>query len=121
MPAMRERKTDVLRNAHMRPHGIGLEHHADFPSMNRNHQAFAARKNGLIIDPNLSGVGNLQTRNTSERGGFAATRRTQECEKLARFYLEGDIADRINFTLCGNESFVEAFYTQHGHPTPLPF
>ncbi len=111
MAAIGKRITDILRNAHMRPHGIGLEHHADLALVNRNQQTFFAREDRLIVDPNLSRVGNFQPRDASQSRRLAAAGRAQQREELPGLYLEADVPNRVDLAFAGNESFVESLYS----------
>src|SRR5205823_2094326 len=82
---------EVVVNAHVRIQSVALEHHCDVPILRSNvvHQPVA---NVDIAIRNF-----FESSNQSQTGGLAATRWTDENEKLFVFDLDRDVVNRADF------------------------
>ena len=73
----------VLEHAHMRPDGIGLEHHSDIAVIQRDVLAGRGIEHLVSADQDAPRIGRFQAGNGAQRGRLAATRRAQQREQLA--------------------------------------
>ena len=70
----------IFKHGHVRPHGVGLEHHADVPALRGHKSIFPAHQ--LIADEHLAAGGLFKARNDAQHGGFAAARGAQEGDEF---------------------------------------
>ncbi len=91
-----QRERHVLEHVHVRPDGVGLEHHADVALVGRHHDMLLVRKDELVIDDDLAGGRPLETRETTQCRGLAAPRRPQHGVELAVLDLDVDPTHRVN-------------------------
>ena len=94
---LRQRISDVLKNRHMRPDGVGLKDHADVAPLRRNECAVRRAVNRMIVDQNFPGQRLLQSGDAAKRRRFAAAARTEQGKQFALAHFEGHAAERLNF------------------------
>ena len=80
-PAHTQRERDVLRDVHVRPQRIGLEHHADVPLLRRQRPTGAADHG--VAELHDAAVGHLEARHQPQQRGLAAAGRPEQREELA--------------------------------------
>src|SRR5207237_1327019 len=69
-----EREGGVLKYVHVRPDGVGLEHHAEIAPVGCNEDALLRRIDQPTISFDLARGRLLQPRNRAQRRGLAAPR-----------------------------------------------
>jgi hypothetical protein len=85
---------DILGDAHMRPHGIGLEYHRDAAPFRRHVAPLGCGKNRFAVNADAASHRLLQTGDRAQGRGLAAARRTQQSYMLALSDGEADAIDR---------------------------
>ena len=78
---------DIVRDRHMRKHGIGLEHHVGRALVGRR------QRHVLAADDDLAPGRRLEARDHAQQRGLAAARRPEQREELVLGDVEGDIVD----------------------------
>ena len=91
---MAQRIIDVLAHRHVRPHRVGLEHHADIAQARRHMHAALRRRDLVAADRDHAGGRLLQARDAAQRRGLAAAGRPEQHDDLARRDAEADVVDR---------------------------
>jgi hypothetical protein len=91
MPAMLQRKGDILAHRHMRIKGVGLEHHRQ-PALGGRHLGGVT-----AVDLDLAARHILQPRDQAQQGGLAAAGRADEDHELA--VLDGQVQRRNDLHL----------------------
>ena len=93
--AMAQRIGDVLPHRHVRPHRVGLEHHADVALARRHQHAVGRRRHQPCRRSRcVPAVGVLETGDAAQRRGLAAAGRAEQHDDLARRDVEADVVDR---------------------------
>jgi hypothetical protein len=76
----------ILKDGHMRPERVALEHERHAPALGRN-SPLGVREE-MVIAPDLAAIGEQKPSQNLQRRGFAAARRPEKGEQLAVF--DGD-------------------------------
>ncbi len=79
---------DVLTDRHVREERVVLEHRVHIALVRRN------TLHVLTTDPNVSGIGLLEPGQHAQRGGLAATRRSEQRQELTGLNAQADRVDR---------------------------
>ena len=90
-PAHLQRKRHVLEDVHVRPDGVGLEHHAEIALVRRDENALVRRIDEPAGDLDLARNRLLQPGDRAQRRGLAAARRPEQREQFALRHLERDV------------------------------
>ena len=85
---------DVVEHAHVRPDGVGLEHHGEAALFRRHVDALRGGIDRLPADADRAGARPLEPRDRAQGGGLAAAGRPEQRELLARLHLEAHTGDR---------------------------
>src|SRR5438876_2264778 len=114
-----EREGGVLKYVHVRPDGVGLEHHAEIAPVGCNEDALLRRIDQPTIGFDLAGSRLLQPRNRAQRRGLAAPRGSEQREQLTLRHLERDVLHGFD----GAAPFVGIFgkkgpHAEHAAPVP---
>ena len=83
MPRHPQRIGCIFEHRHMRPDRIGLEHHSDFPPVERNVFACLAAEHFLPANGDPAGIRRFQPRNGTKGGCLAATGWAKQGEQFA--------------------------------------
>ncbi len=83
-----QRKGRVLEDVHVRPDGVGLEHHAEAAAVGRDEDTIRRRIHDAIRNTDLPRAGPLQARDRAQGRGLAAAARPQQREQLPLRHLE---------------------------------
>ncbi len=89
-----ERVGDVGLECHVRPQGVGLEHHVDVALVGRERDAALAVEDGLAPDGDGPGIRVLETGETSEQGRLATPAGPEQDQDLLLIEGQVDIVDR---------------------------
>jgi hypothetical protein len=73
----------VLEHAHMRPDGVGLEHHADIAIVERDIRSGLRAEHFLAVEHDAPRVRRLQARDCAQRRRLAAARWPEQGEQFA--------------------------------------
>ena len=92
--AVLERIDHVLPHRHMRPHRVGLEHHAELAQARRHQHAVGGRRHHPAGDTDLAIGRMFEPRDASQRRGLAAAGRPEQHHDLARRHGKTDAVDR---------------------------
>ena len=92
--AMLQRIDHVLPHRHMRPHRIGLEHHAEVAQPRRHQNAARGRRHDIAADRNLAAGRMLEPGDAAQRRGLAAAGRPEQHDDLACRHGKADAVDR---------------------------
>ena len=71
----------IFKHGHVRPHGVGLEHHADVPALRGHKSIFPAHQLIADVTPRPL-VGFSKPGDDAQHGGFAAARGAQEGDEF---------------------------------------
>src|SRR5258708_27272276 len=108
----------ILEHAHMRPDGIGLEHHSNIAVIER--YVFPGRgiEHFDSADLDAAGIRRLQPGNGAQRRGLAAARWTEQREQLAFGDVEVDAQDAAaGLSLEADILLLEIFDVKHRSPS----
>ncbi len=83
-----QRKGRVLEDVHVRPDGVGLEHHAEAAPVGRDEDVARRRIHHAVADADLPCARPLQARDRAQGRGLAAAARTEQSEQLPLRHLE---------------------------------
>ena len=108
-----QRKSDVLKNVHVRPNRVGLKHHADFALLGGNKYPRHGRIDHASADFDFSSVRPFQAGDASERGRLAATAGSQKNAEIALGNFQIDFFQRVDDPLLGVKSFAELSNANH--------
>ena len=105
-------KTEVVSNAQVGIQGIALKHHGDIPSC----RAQAAHR--LLANPDFTCAGHVQAGEEAKQGAFAATRWTDEHQKLSIADGEVQLPDHVDgfAATSAREGLAQGFETDSGQP-----
>ena len=92
--AMLQRIDHVLPHRHVRPHRIGLEHHAEVARARRHQDAARRRRHHPAADRNLAAGRMFEAGDAAQRRGLAAAGRPEQHHDLAGRHGEADAVDR---------------------------
>ena len=113
-----EREGRVLEHVHVRPDGVGLEHHAEIALVGRDEDALGRGVDEAPADLDLARGRPLQPRDRAQRRGLAAAGRAEQREQLALRDLERDVLRGLDRAAALIGVFGEQrSYAQHV-PTP---
>src|SRR5216683_3948046 len=84
----------VVEHRHVRPHGVGLEHHAHTALLGRDGTALGRVVHRLAVDGDAAAARLLQPGDGAQGRGLAAARRAQQGEMLAASDREADAVHR---------------------------
>ena len=112
-----EAEGHVLPDGHVGPEGIGLEDEPDPPLPRGDKKAPPSGEDRLSSDPDLPGVGNLETGDHPEDRRLPTPRRPQEREEFPRIDREAQVVDGGD----APEPFGKPFDFDHGHFKSSPF
>ena len=113
--AAAEGKGDVFEHVHVRPDGVGLEHHGDGAPVGGHENAVLGVEDGVPVDADLAPGGPFQPGDGTQHGGLAATRRTQQDKELARGDVQVDAAQRVHDAVPQWELRLKTPRLQHRH------
>ena len=100
-----EAESDVLEDAHVRPEGVVLEHHAAASPVGRS------ARDVVVSEADAAGVGEVEACDDPEEGRFAAAAGAEEEEQFTGLDDEGHVVDGEN----GPESLGDVFESQGFH------
>ncbi len=86
-----QRKGRVLKHVHVRPDGVGLEHHAEAAPVGRDEDVPGRGIDHAIADADLARPRPLQARDRAQRRGLAAAAGPQQREQLPLRHFESDV------------------------------
>src|SRR5258708_5114285 len=86
-----QRKGRVLKHVHVRPDGVGLEHHAEAAPVGRDEDVPGRGIDHAVADADLARPRPLQARDRAQRRGLAAAAGAQQRKQLPLRYFEADI------------------------------
>jgi hypothetical protein len=109
-----QRKSDVLKNVHVRPNGVGLKHHADFAFLSGNKDARHRRIDHTAADFDFAAVRPLQAGDAPKSRRLAATARTKQNTKITLGDFQIDIAESVNYPLLRYKTLAELSNTDQG-------
>jgi hypothetical protein len=115
-----QRVADVLAHGHVRPQGVGLEHHADVPLVRAEVELLRRVEHVAVAEGDAPLVGCLQAGHAAQRGGLAAAARAEQDEELALLDLEVQVVHRRRRRLSG-EALGQPLDAQLGHNWSLTF
>jgi hypothetical protein len=92
-PPPLERIGHVLAHRHVRPHRVGLEHHADVAFARGNQHAALGFGDHAPADRDAPAGRMLEAGDAAQGRGLAAARRAQQYHDLARRHLEAHAVD----------------------------
>src|SRR5205807_3719546 len=90
-PAHPQRERGVLEHRHVRPDGVGLEHHAQPAPVRRDEDPALRGVHDIAADGDFSLPRPLKAGNGAQGGGLAAAARSEKREQLALRHFEGDL------------------------------
>jgi ABC-type nitrate/sulfonate/bicarbonate transport system ATPase subunit len=86
-----ERKRRILEDAHMRPDGVGLEHHAEIAPVRGDEDSPLRREHELPTYRDLARLRPFEPGDRAQRRRLPAAARAEQREQLARRHLERDV------------------------------
>ena len=113
LPSARQRQRDVLKDGHVGPDGVGLEHHADLPVLGRRADAAAPGEDRVAVDLDLSGIRHFQAGHTAQQRRLAGAARAQEHEELAFGDSLRDVAESLHLVAADSEDFAQILDFKH--------
>ena len=96
---MLPRECHVVEDAHVRPDGGTLEDHADVAPVDRDDRVRSTREDGLRTDRDGPLVWRLQSSDTPQGAGFAATGWSDQNDELLVDDVEVDAADGLDLVV----------------------
>src|SRR5581483_3096960 len=95
-PADAQREGGVLVHRHVRPYGVGLEHHAEAALIRRHEDAAGGRIDHVAADDDLPHARALEAGDRAQRRRLAAAARPEQREELAWRHLKTHVVRRAD-------------------------
>ena len=92
--AVAQRIVDVLLHRHVRPHRVGLEHHADVAQARRHVQSALGRRDLVAADRDRAAGRLFEAGDAAQGRGLAAAGGPEQHDDLARRDAEAHVVDR---------------------------
>jgi hypothetical protein len=103
----------VLAHRHVRPHGVGLEDHADVALARAHQDAALGLRHDAVADRDAAARRMFQTRHAAQGRGLAAARGAEQDHDLSRRHVE---AHAVDGRLPRREPFDQVLYEKgRGH------